>query len=76
MSLEPSFSSLGKNLKVRTPEKYGWEPRRVLSQLVDIYLHLESDDFASALAGDEVCVLSSCLTFDHEYTFIFEVLLN
>ena len=42
-----------KNLKVRTPEKYGWEPRRVLSQLVDIYLHLNSDEFASALAGDE-----------------------
>ncbi|KAJ1522043.1 hypothetical protein ONE63_002360 [Megalurothrips usitatus] len=42
-----------KNLKVRNPEKYGWEPRRVLSQLVDIYLHLDHDDFASALASDE-----------------------
>ncbi|KAK3929272.1 Ubiquitin conjugation factor E4 B [Frankliniella fusca] len=42
-----------KNLKVRNPEKYGWEPRRVLSQLVDIYLHLDHNDFASALAADE-----------------------
>ncbi|XP_034248933.1 ubiquitin conjugation factor E4 B [Thrips palmi] len=42
-----------KNLKVRTPEKYGWEPRRVLSQLVDIYLHLDHEEFASALAADE-----------------------
>lgn len=42
-----------KNLKVRTPEKYGWEPRRLLSQLIDIYLHLDCDTFAAALAGDE-----------------------
>ncbi|KAK9882976.1 hypothetical protein WA026_001192 [Henosepilachna vigintioctopunctata] len=42
-----------KNLKVRNPEKYGWEPRRLLSQIVDIYLHLDCDKFASALAGDE-----------------------
>jgi ubiquitin conjugation factor E4 B len=43
-----------KNLKVRNPDKYGWEPRRLLSQLVDIYLHLDCDQFAAALAGDEV----------------------
>nr|CAD7587727.1 unnamed protein product [Timema genevievae] len=42
-----------KNLKVRNPEKYGWEPRRLLSQLADIYLHLDCDGFAAALAGDE-----------------------
>ncbi|XP_066992504.2 ubiquitin conjugation factor E4 B isoform X2 [Anabrus simplex] len=42
-----------KNLKVRNPEKYGWEPRRLLSQLADIYLHLDCDEFAAALAGDE-----------------------
>ncbi|KAL3273001.1 hypothetical protein HHI36_014457 [Cryptolaemus montrouzieri] len=42
-----------KNLKVRNPEKYGWAPRRLLSQIVDIYLHLDCDKFASALAGDE-----------------------
>ncbi|XP_044253730.1 ubiquitin conjugation factor E4 B [Tribolium madens] len=42
-----------KNLKVRNPDKYGWEPRRLLSQLVDIYLHLDCEQFAAALAGDE-----------------------
>ena len=43
-----------KNLKVKKPHKYGWEPRTLLSQLVDIYLHLDCDSFAAALAGDEV----------------------
>ncbi|KAK9507640.1 hypothetical protein O3M35_007452 [Rhynocoris fuscipes] len=42
-----------KNLKVNNPEKYGWEPRRLLGQLVDIYLHLDCDEFASAIAADE-----------------------
>ncbi|XP_046429762.1 ubiquitin conjugation factor E4 B [Neodiprion fabricii] len=42
-----------KNLKVKKPEKYGWEPRTLLSQLADIYLHLDCDNFAAALAGDE-----------------------
>lgn len=41
------------NLKVRNPAKYGWEPRRLLGQLVDIYLHLSCDKFAAALAADE-----------------------
>ncbi|CAK1555609.1 unnamed protein product [Leptosia nina] len=41
------------NLKVRHPDKYGWEPRRLLSQLVDIYLHLDSPQFHAALAADE-----------------------
>jgi ubiquitin conjugation factor E4 B len=49
-----------KNLKVNNPDKYGWEPRRLLSQLVDIYLHLDCQEFAEALAGDEVC--GSCFT--------------
>ncbi|KAG7198729.1 hypothetical protein KM043_001720 [Ampulex compressa] len=42
-----------KNLKVRKPQKYGWEPRALLRQLVDIYLHLDCDHFAAALASDE-----------------------
>lgn len=41
------------NLKVRNPAKYGWDPRRLLGQLVDIYLHLSCDEFAAALAADE-----------------------
>ncbi|CAH1129076.1 unnamed protein product [Ceutorhynchus assimilis] len=42
-----------KDLKVENPDKYGWEPRRLLSSLVDIYLHLDCDTFAEALASDE-----------------------
>ncbi|CAH2093120.1 unnamed protein product [Euphydryas editha] len=41
------------NLKVRRPDLYGWEPRRLLSQLVDIYLHLDAPQFHAALAADE-----------------------
>ncbi|XP_015363306.1 PREDICTED: ubiquitin conjugation factor E4 B [Diuraphis noxia] len=42
-----------KNLKVKSPENYGWEPRRLLKQLIDIYLHLDCDEFAAAIAADE-----------------------
>lgn len=41
------------NLKVRSPAKYGWDPRRLLGQLADIYLHLSCDEFAAAIAADE-----------------------
>lgn len=53
-----------KNLKVRNPEKYGWEPRRLLGQLIDIYLHLDCEKFAAALAGDEVSFIITYL-FKH-----------
>ena len=43
----------GGNLKVRNADKYGWEPRRLLEQLVDIYLHLDSKKFYGTLANDE-----------------------
>ena len=46
---------LGKNLKVKYPDKYGWDPNKLLTQLVDIYLNLDCDQFAAALAADEVC---------------------
>ncbi|KAH9377761.1 hypothetical protein HPB48_012176 [Haemaphysalis longicornis] len=41
--LELGASCVGprcKDLKVAQPEKYGWEPRRLLDQLTDVYLHL------------------------------------
>jgi len=41
------------SLKVKTPEKYGWEPRRLLDQLSDIYLHLDSPALEAAIANDE-----------------------
>lgn len=43
-----------KNLKVSKPQKYGWNPRDLLSQVVDIYLHLDCDNFATSVASDEV----------------------
>ncbi|XP_030555507.1 ubiquitin conjugation factor E4 B [Drosophila novamexicana] len=41
------------DLKVKNPAKYGWEPRSLLAQIFDIYLHLDCDRFAQALAADE-----------------------
>lgn len=41
------------DLKVRSPQKFGWDPRRLLSQLFDIYLHLDCEEFAAAIAADE-----------------------
>jgi ubiquitin conjugation factor E4 B len=41
------------DLKVRNPSKYGWDPRWLLGQLVDIYIHLSCDEFAHALATDQ-----------------------
>ncbi|VDD74246.1 unnamed protein product [Mesocestoides corti] len=44
-----------KNLKVRNPESYGWEPKRLLSRIIAIYTHLDTDDdrFATSIADDE-----------------------
>ena len=42
-----------RNLKVKNPEKYGWEPKWLLSHIIDIYLHLASDKMAQAMANDE-----------------------
>jgi ubiquitin conjugation factor E4 B len=40
-------------LKVKNPEKYGWEPKRFLDQLTDLYFHLYSPEFAESVVGDE-----------------------
>ncbi|XP_064461145.1 ubiquitin conjugation factor E4 B-like [Ornithodoros turicata] len=42
-----------KDLKVQNPEKYGWEPRRLLDQLTDVYLHLDCPPFRAAVGRDE-----------------------
>ncbi|XP_065842413.1 ubiquitin conjugation factor E4 B-like isoform X2 [Oscarella lobularis] len=41
------------DLKVKNPEKYSFNPRALLNQLVDIYLHLDSPQFVMAVANDE-----------------------
>lgn len=52
-NLQQLCGSKCKNLKVKNPEKYGWEPKRLLDELTDIYLHLDCDRFAQAIASDE-----------------------
>ena len=39
---------------MKNPEKYGWDPKWLLSHLIDIYLHLDSEALVSALANDQV----------------------
>ena len=40
-------------LQVRNPDKYNWDPKWLLSHLVDIYLHLDTETLAAALANDQ-----------------------
>jgi ubiquitin conjugation factor E4 B len=42
-----------RDLKVRNPEQYNFRPRQLLDQLVDIYLHLDSEEFVAAVAKDD-----------------------
>jgi len=45
-----------RDLKVENPEKYGFEPKKLLDQLTDIYLQLDCARFAKAIADDQVCI--------------------
>ena len=40
--------------QVKDPEKYGFSPKTLLDQLTDIYLHLNSEELARAVATDDV----------------------
>ena len=42
-----------KDLKVEQPEKYGFEPKKLLELLSDLYLHLDCPKFVHFLASDE-----------------------
>lgn len=48
-----------RDLKVENPEKYGFEPKKLLDQLTDIYLQLDCARFAKAIADDQVSVQGS-----------------
>ena len=49
-NLQQLCGSKCKTLKVNKPEKYGWEPKRLLDQLTDIYIHLSiCDQFAQVM---------------------------
>ncbi len=50
-----------RDLKVENPEKYGFEPKKLLDQLTDIYLQLDCARFAKAIADDQVGKV------DHKY---------
>ncbi|KAF9128678.1 hypothetical protein BGW39_004850 [Mortierella sp. 14UC] len=41
------------NLKVKNPEEYRFQPRILLSDIISIYLHLDTPTFIAALARDE-----------------------
>merc|ERR1711962_1829577 len=40
-----------RNLKVKNPEKYSWDPKWLLSHLIDIYLHLDTARRMEATLG-------------------------
>lgn len=48
-----------RELRVKEPAKYGWQPRALLTTIVDIYLHLQCSEFAHAIAADEVRSVSA-----------------
>lgn len=48
------------DFKVRSPHKFGCDPRWLLSQLFDIYLHLSCDEFAAAIVAD---ILENCAKY-------------
>jgi ubiquitin conjugation factor E4 B len=51
-------------LRVKDPAQYGWHPRRLVEQLVEIYINLMSSQFAKYIAMDEVSVLArGCCMF-------------
>lgn len=56
-NLQQLCGSKCKNLKVKNPEKYGWEPKKLLNNLTDIYLHLDCKEFCEAIANDEVWIV-------------------
>jgi len=61
-SLQQLCGSKSENLTVKKLEKYGWQPKKLFSQLIDIYLHLDCDNFAAALASDELLFCNELFT--------------
>lgn len=51
-----------RTLKVKNADKYHFDPKQLLNQLTDIYLHLDSPRFYECLAADEVN-----FAFDREF---------
>jgi ubiquitin conjugation factor E4 B len=52
-NLEALVGPKKSNLKVEAPEKYGWNPREMLSEISDVYLNLKGKQrFINAVATD------------------------
>ena len=56
-NLKQLSGSKCKNLKVRNSEKYNWDPKWLLSHLVDIYLHLDCKEIGLKLNEFDQCFL-------------------
>ena len=61
-----------RELRVKEPAKYGWQPRALLTTIVDIYLHLHCPEFARAIAADEVCARSFFSFYSFEFTLLLD----
>lgn len=55
-----------RDLKVENPEKYGFEPKKLLDQLTDIYLQLDCARFAKAIADDQVSTIHCSSTVKNQ----------
>lgn len=55
---------------MENPEKYGFEPKKLLDQLTDIYLQLDCARFAKAIADDQVG------TVDHKYNIFTQTVMR
>lgn len=52
-NLDAMVGKKSSNLKVKQPEQYGFQPRVLLSEIVDVYLNLkEKESFIEAVARD------------------------
>jgi hypothetical protein len=45
------------DLKVKDAQRFKWDPRKVMEQIVEVYLNLNSEQFAEHIAADEVCLV-------------------
>ena len=51
--LQQIFGPKRKNFEIKNMDNFRWGPYQLFIQVIDIYLHLDSDVFAKALANDE-----------------------
>ena len=60
-------------LQVKNPEKYGFEPKNLLDRLTQLYVNLDSEEFAQAVAGDQVKKKNQHFLFVHCGRFSFYI---